>query len=743
MASRLVPSRYSGMACPDRMTFGFAHGPNAVIGDMLVSGRVSTYPGFVINMQVQASTFVGFVVGVQVNQTSAANYVSTTVQVADWRDRLHDNHLYGAFNMEDQEGRFFHIFPFDWTVQRKTYINRELTPQDFDSIQNISIFSDQDQTLRTESFGELLSAATILNQIAISFNFIWTASDMALNILQKVKPDNLDWNGGVTVAQAVQDLVERCGCQFACYGYNKMHVTVKGYAENAFSYQIMNGFTSICNVNADSGNIGKSISERGRRIVILGDFNKYQYTFPCSFNWNPIWDWRLCYDGWTLAALLEALNLTLLDKLGSMPSQYHDLEKFDGKPRIEMTIKDYIEQICFRCYIVDFSHVVIDFFDDVPITNPDATVIAKFDKPNMNVFRDNDGNIEFDTFNWIINPFDDNYNSLFPVSKNLVSDQEVKFTPYATSRKLIKANANPFQNQKNFTAHHSGAKLEVEEVINRTNAKGEYKVRVFFNEPKFWLNDDLPADDPKAIIPDLVLVTLCLDGDIYRFVMGESGSGPRVREQKRTASSLYKAYINNNEQQVLYATFVEQLRDAGATPAVIPLLADDIAQRMAATALFHEAIQVSGSLDFYYIAGYLPDGIIDSVYVTLDAASRPSLTETVSFSNSIIETASGGLITPIKFKSKIKSEQEIMRDTLAEFTRQQTKQARVVGKVITLEDQVLNTQGGKSAPQSVNSFFGTGGLLVGLIEEQFFSTEPSVRGDVMLLNEPNKRSEEE
>lgn len=358
--SRLVPAQYLGATCPVKATLNRVLGPNAGTLSIEYDGDVTTPVGSPCNVQIASATFHGIIQRVTTDMQDRVGF--TTVQAVDWRDRLHDMHFYAAFNMVQEDGRWYHIFPDDladsnstsnsiqnsndWSLQRRTYMKREIQKNQWGQIQN-------DKAKQTKSDIKnavpLFSSATILNILADRYNFSWTASSAAADVLNQCYLENIDWNKGTLVINCVDELLNRSRLQFTAVDQDQIYVSMRGVADNPADPPLY----QLCTDGLKSAKFGQEVNQKGRRAVIIGGFNQYEYICPCIPDWNPNWTFSFCYDGWTRAAYLRQNKLSELSRLQDMDTTYQDYHTFNGKQRNLMTIKEYLETICFRVYVVN------------------------------------------------------------------------------------------------------------------------------------------------------------------------------------------------------------------------------------------------------------------------------------------------------------------------------------------------------------------------------------------------------
>jgi hypothetical protein len=691
MGTRSLSATFNGISCPLEIQFGFVHGPSAAVAHIKLAGLVLPPPGTPGLFFVGAQTFFGFVTNREYDPIED----ETSVRMVDWRDRLHDINMRCAINMQESDGRYYHIFPQDWQSQIKTYVTRELGQFNFSQFQNIpanAVF-----TLQVGK-NELISAYSFLNWIGNELGINMTADTVAIPYLQQSYPLNLDFNSGnTTIGNAIQSIVQKAGMQFTCYGVNGMHFTIRGIPNNAFSDQLRQGLINVCATGVSSGKIGDELNEQGRRVVVIGDKNRYEYVFACRQNWNPAWTWGMVFGGIELGALLAKNNLTEYSKVGDLPFKYRDAETYAEadaagkgtlparKTRNLMTIRDYLDKIAFKAYVVE-ARAVCDF--NTVVEDAFSGSWYSIDSNNLYIPGASNG---LDTFVRQLGYDSADSNLRFSLARNLVTDSNLQFLAYATTRNIIRGQDFPFGVQHSLVPRSQGVSLDVEEVMNPQNGRAEYRVRLFFNQPQFWLPPGKPFDDPRSVEPDLVLVRLCLEGDFYMYTQGQQGSSIRVREQTISVRNLYKAFVNNQEQTVLQQNFLRDLEKSGQLITGQGVKADQIAQRIATQLLFHEAITISGSMTFEDLTGFVPDGIIDSVSTNYTAEGGAS--ETINFTSGLANDKEINSPIPVKLSRPFRNEEEQARDRLLAIAREAMRDKAVAGKALAVMDAGLHEPG--------------------------------------------------
>lgn len=726
MGSRSVASTHAGSYCPDSAQIGKVHGPAAATGSVTFSGSASISLGSTIGIIIDNASFIGFAIKSDKND-SVESGTSTSVIAVDWRDRLSDNWFFAAYNVQEEDGRYWHLLHEDWEDQKKIWLSKELDTFSFSKVQS---HKSDVNLLRRKLREELISTATIMNILSKKFNFDWVAESFILKIMKETYPLNMDWTGGVRASDAIESILSFSGLQWTAIGTRKIHITLRGWVSNSFVSGFLSGFVNICSIGAVDGSAGNEISEKGRRATVVGGINKHQFIYPCRIGWNPKFTWELCFSGWGLSALLEKHGLTPLSKLGELPEEYHDTntwfddkdnEAFSGRrnsirSRNEMTIKDYVSKVCFHQYTVDARYIASgkigklkeDTFDSKvrPVDRDDLTVDESEDETEIS---------DFDVLeDWKLEWKEETLNFKWPLSNRLVNESNAQFLVFATTRSITDGTLSPFTKQLTATPMNEGVSIFSEEVINPTTAHSEYRVHLTFTDPQFFLDTSKEFTDPASVEPDKILVALSTDKGIYHYTTGETADGPKVRTAKRTIKNLHKGFINGKEVTILAENFVKNMKDGSAQPTVSPVKADDIAKRITQQMLFHEATHKSGNLRFEGMAGTEVDGVIDTVSSAFDAVS--GVTETVNFTSGWLSDDSFPTVLALGVSTAVKTEEDIALDRLLSLASSSSREKTATTKTLPKSGDILHSPGGGLDPASLKTAFGGGTARRGSVE---------------------------
>ncbi len=683
MSTRLVPQISGGMPCPTNIKYSKIVGTSPAIAEIIydsddLTGYTMPNFGDDIMIQIDNSIYYGFLFRKEEVMSNETGDTEVKLELVNWIDRLNDYYIFGAFNVTEQDGRTWHLLPKMWDTQERIYVTRELEQYDFSTVQNIP----DDPTsagISVVAKKNLLSSATILNMICdkastfLGYPVTWSALNASvINILKISKPLNIDWQDGVTLLEALGQLLAKTNMTFVAGPFGTLNIVLKGFPDYLFFQDFLNGLVTMCPLEGVESSRGQEVNEEGRAVLLIGERNKYQYVMPCRPGWNYTkWNFGFCYDRFHLKAVLEDLNLTPFHKLKDMPIEYHDdanwSENDDGfgkgawstkSTRNEMSINEYIDKICFHSYVVDCAcflddfQMIADYKDEgtgkynFTATFPPSTVydvgaygdLNRYNlMPSGHIYNDTTkkwSNMKsLYTYPWnTIDPsLFKNYESLWPVSQKLVTDSNVRAIAFCANRNLVPGEEYIVSEQM-FFVPTKDFNLDIEEKIDDTTNKTIYVLRAMFGGIKYILTELEKAKDPYYYEPDHILVMISFDREIYTFSKGDM-SGIKPRMKKHTIKNLHRAFVTGLEKFILAENFQQNLRKAGVPTPVTPVLAPYIANKIADMLLFHLAVTSTGMITFEDMAGQECDGIIESVNVSFNDES--GVTEVVNFSNSV------------------------------------------------------------------------------------------------------------
>lgn len=681
--SRAGAGTYGGLQCPDKVSFSFVHGPQPGSGEVEFEGDVDAFrAGQEIYLNIGQNTFYGIVVKKERSVRVDSGY-SVKYFLADNRDRLLDDLVFGQFNMVTQDGDLFHVFPIHWEQQKQTII-RAVDKSDF-----TKLIRDPAKVRRANidiaGCTKPFTSAELLDFLAGYFNFAWDASPVALKMLKAARPWNMDWNGGTPVGQAIQDVLNFSELQFTVYGNLLIFITVTGYTENTIQWELLKSNEALCNIGSgfSQTNLGQELNSKGRRLILTGSPNKYQFIYPGLPGWNVNWNW-FTINSYEIAFILQTAGLTASHKVKDMPKEFHDYGTWHGSSRMEMTIYDYMTQIPFKVYIINMN-VILDDDHKVPHLDPQEI--------NKRFQFTGEKKIKFipkaqrALYAWqlpMVDPRIDHVNpeyfSRYPVSDSLITHSgNLAFNPdpdhTITSRQFIawanshivmrKDQVDPWDMIQQTVRIDDGVSLEIEEIVHAKLCRKMLKVYAVFaaqrfyllKKPQFYLgggkfghiDPNLPEryqdKFPYKIEPDRPYFAISTDREIFNQAFGEpSKRGQRVRYRQRekvvNVTSLRRGFVNDDQVFMLMAnmnTRVDELgrivKDINGNPiqSFSAYTADEIAPAIAAQVLRHEAVTSAGSITFEDAAAFKPDGLIASVVDEWNV--EIGIQETVNFTN--------------------------------------------------------------------------------------------------------------
>jgi len=690
-AKRVSPKVYSTSECFDSIRFSYVHGPAASIAEVVMPGDKKVPLGTGLRLQAGSQEWYGFTIDYRYSESSD----KTTIQAVDWRDRLHDSYINAAFNMQEGDGAWYHIYPVNWKSQLRTYVSRAIEQRELFEVQRAADF-----VVHILAKTSLISSWAVLKWLSDNYGFDLVAEPIVEKILRSTYPPGLDWNSGARIIDAITQVCEKSNMQICAVGMRQLKITIKGYSQNPLVNKFIQRAISSCSINGDDASYGMQFHDKGRRVTITGGMNKYEGLFPCIPNWNKNWTWQLCYGGAALGALFEASGFPAGApiRLKDLPKMYHDNETWesssdlamagarrDKKTRNEMLVSEYLDKIVYKAYLIDFSSIVLgglephefetrmkynNWFNSGKLEIPGFANGFWLDTLGEPLDHPND--ITEDTLL---------SNSSKPIAESLATDVNVQYIVFATSRKVIQGSEHPFITQRTFTPMNSGVSMEVERVIGAETGEMTYRARLMFSEPQMIYTKEgmqTGSTHPKFITHDLPVVRVALLGDIYCHTEGEKFNGPRVREQKLNVPNLAKAYEfgekgEHKELFFLAENFLINIGEKKGFLAQRGVKADDVAKSIAENYISRIPFQSSGEITFRERTGSQPDGIIENVSVSVGAQG---MNESVSLG--VSPASRRELIPPavIRMSHKMLDETELNRMNLLEAAKKAWENAK-------------------------------------------------------------------
>lgn len=647
--SRARVMMYNGAVCPDSLTFGYVHGESPNRGEMTYEEDASPPLGKPLIIRCGFHVYYGMVVrSVKNYNVSSGN--NRSISFVDMRDRLHDVYHYACYNMtDDDKFRIYHIFASDWKTQKRTYINQVTKTIKTRRFNQDNRKLDESQS-RVTSQVTPFSAKTLLNNLGIVYNFKITATAQAMERLETFYPDNVDFNNGIRVANCISAIIDQLNLQFTCYGDLHVHITMKGVADNEFDRKLLAGTITLCALpNYESAVIGSELNERGRRVIIVGGRNKYEAWYPCYPAWNLKWNWSLSQFSTLMHALISKNNSTVLQAMTTLHGDYAGSRIiYDGMSSYKMSISQYVQDIPFRVYDIDFSKplkrkdvskkqfmVLPDGKDPTKEGDWEDFVWAT-NSPKEGLFdfqNDPDG---FLNFEYRQGQYQRVQDSEFPISSILPSSYTEQFQVWGMNRSF--ENKGAFGNEVligKFEQIKEAANLNCTEILYPNSddmyVRNLFKGRLFFNRKMFKVEVD--GESNVIYSPDEMYVLLGTDREVFTYDVGDSYTSPRVRPIQKSFPDLFRTFFEDGTEDVLATYNMRTQYVSGSKEKDANLNVDQVAASIASMALMHEFLSTSGNIVFNSSCGFLPTGIIESVAVSFSAEN--GIQETTNFTNSV------------------------------------------------------------------------------------------------------------
>lgn len=350
---------YFGDTPIKQMSLTRSWGINPSTAEMVCVGTLTPALKEEMWLTIGGTTWFGRVKGYQ-TRTSAAGVV-TNLKLIDNRDKLMETVYFGQFNMRDEDGLWYHLFPGNsWTYQERFYpgiwIDGELVGQ-----------------------SQPLPPATILSFLLSGIGFTYQAMSESIQSMldSTLSPcRELDWNLGKKHGLALLEICDNLGLNFAIgEDPNVILLGRKGTKVEFLSGNFKEYAEGLEQILTDD------------RVTVIGDPNLYEITdAPLTQDWPAAWD-HVIQGPLPLMKVLRDLNPSdpLSVTVGQMPGAYRDEEQHAGYPRNEMLARDYADAIPYRVYKLDLDTSISlnnhtsDFSDLMPIyerlvSDPDVLV---------------------------------------------------------------------------------------------------------------------------------------------------------------------------------------------------------------------------------------------------------------------------------------------------------------------------------------------------------------------------------
>lgn len=640
MATRMNAHTFLGLRCPNTVSYTLGHGPNAPIMNAKFDAfdsklgffnwlnlALSPKLGTTFTVRLHKSYFHGFVSRVANSMSDDSGDETIDITGVEWTDRFKDEFIFGALNIVEKGGKSWHILPDEWSLQFKRVISKELTQVDFNQLQEVNA-----NLVGPVSKQTILSTATVMNILAKWFRFQWTCDPKVRMAMKRIKPINLDWQSGLTGSDAIEMTLSKGGFRWTSAGVNRIRITKKGISNEQDLKDFLDHKITMCGVDtgkAYTASRGNEINEDGRAVMIVGDRNQHQFTFPLVPDWNLNWSADSIYIG-AMDAYLKKLGLNTRNKVKDMPKKWHDTTPIPkdtkNRTRNDLTIDEYMHKYPYRVFKVDFNTSIQNLKTNTETFGPNSGTYKTLDRSTLTYLKQPTGTI--DKYPWLQQLSTMQSYSMFPMSDGLVDNTNFKYIVYHSQDTMLDHNLNITLGWNWFVPSTDGINVEQTEIIDPKTGKIGYIVRATF--PDITIQRDGLANyhDLEDYLPDKMAITLSLDKGVFFYRKGNS-FGAKSRRIKHQVSGLRRGYIDNQEQVLMAENFKRNLRDGGVHIGVRPVNTTDFAEKIADALLFHNAVNKVGHVEFRHVAFHRPDGIID--HCNLNWSMQRGLVENVNF----------------------------------------------------------------------------------------------------------------
>jgi hypothetical protein len=327
-----------------RMELTASHGLTPASASIEGYGSGSLPSGSPVTLNIGSFVFNGVVTNC-VEQIEEGR--SLRITVTDNRIYLQDDVVYGTFNNVeiiednpftpgiDRKKRYWHIYPDDWSSQKKTYTNAPLTAQ--------------------QICQKAFAADTV--------NHSWSASYTS-HFNHPVF--SVDANTGKKLGSFIQEICDAIGVQMALSGSNFLSFSVKGIGAPPFPPAL----------NSTDISDGDARGPQATRVRVVGDRNLYQdMAIDLVADWSdhfeqfwfkPAWVAHVI-DWWGLSAdpsdraEAEALarEVTLREYIAQTGrTDVADYGTWGEVSRMEIPVWIYIDDIVFKAYRVPDNYQI-------------------------------------------------------------------------------------------------------------------------------------------------------------------------------------------------------------------------------------------------------------------------------------------------------------------------------------------------------------------------------------------------
>lgn len=684
LGSRLSGLVFGGMSCPEKISFSRVHGPAPGSCDVDLTGAQQAQAGSLQTIQVDGASFVGYVIGVQVSQTDEEGY-TTHIKLVDAREKLYGHTTACQLNMLDSVGRWYHIIPSEWKFQTKRYLSE------------VDLTGQSESEPSADCNGGLFSAYTILNLLSGSYGFSLDASSNAARQLKSTKPINVDWNNGIKVIEAIDEIVSYCGLQFTAYGNLNIYVSRRGDVDDPMSALLLLGSSNICSLpNATKASNGSELNDKGNKAVVVGGMNRFEFSIKCKPSWAPGFTAEVMFVGTEFAAMLNTRNLSLsstMEDLRNFTSEdkWEDKRNFNGKPVMKMTIKDYMQTFPFKVFALDLD-------DDSSITTEDS--------PGDGEQTATGGHTG---------------GSKYRIAESLVTDQNIKFLVKATIA-VDDFKAVPPRREEKRVYFTEGVELIVEEEL-RKRSDSDNCAELYFAYVKFdtyRINWKIEDENNKANWK-VDTVTCRIAVEAGKYVYQTTGSDPATRQRTtvKVDNNIFRSFIHpgvpfkgtsrgasGDLPQGLAGKGMKEVpllrlaTDPEAASAGIKVYAEDVAKIIASDVVNNDTVNSAGFVQFTGVAGFMPNGFVDNVAVNFSADEGS--TETVNFTTdrNVPASLTDQRSRVIGFKGKVKYHENNTADYILKELEKLRKEQKAAAELGAKIDGWLDGRRNEPAPKA-------------------------------------------
>jgi hypothetical protein len=325
---------YYGSSPIKAMTLSQSWGINPATAELVCVGTQAPALDEEMWLTIGGTTWFGRVKGYQTKTDESG--VVTVLRLIDNRDKLMQSMIFAQFNMQDENGIWFHLFPgSSWAYQDKFYPGIYI---------NGKLIWEPDPLTPNTIIGYILDGT--------GFGYQSTSAEVQTILNNHLSLcHGLDWNLGKKRGLALLEVCDKLGLSFAIDSDDPNLIIIgrKGATVNYLTGNFTSHAEGLERIFTDD------------LVTVVGEPNIYEITdAPLYPDWPSAWDFITGGDA-ALLALLRTINPSdpLSVTVEDMPNNYHDDETHAGYERNAMLAMDYAITIPYKVYKLNLGTAII------------------------------------------------------------------------------------------------------------------------------------------------------------------------------------------------------------------------------------------------------------------------------------------------------------------------------------------------------------------------------------------------